>query len=259
MFNNATEVIIIIICGTLIMFFLVGTIIFFVLSYQKRYLKHLHEIKELEQVYNQELLKSELEIKDQTMNNLASEIHDHIGQLLSLIKLNLSLNPAPGLSETKELVSQVIKDVRNLAHSMHTDGISNKSISTLIETETDRLRKTKNFSIHFHSHGEVFNLDNQTEIFLYRIFQECINNTIKHAHAKNIFIELNYNIPLLSIKISDDGQGFQSNSIEEGLGIRSIKHRAKLIGAILHISSEPGVGTSTYLEVDKSNQIIHGN
>ncbi|WP_256010890.1 sensor histidine kinase [Desertivirga xinjiangensis] len=219
----------------------------------------MHEIKELEQVYKQELLKSELEIKDQTMNNLASEIHDHIGQMLSLIKLNLSLNPAPGLSETKELVSQVIKDVRNLAHSMHTDGLSNKSIHTLIETEADRLRKTKHFAIYFESKGKIFALDNQTEIFLYRIFQECINNTMKHAHAKNIFIELNYSLPLLSIKISDDGQGFQSHSVEEGLGIRSIKHRANLIGAKLHISSEPGVGTSTYLEVDKSNQIFHGD
>jgi len=259
MLNNPSEIVLVVIGGTLIMFLLVGTIVFFVLSYQKRYLKHKNELKALEQAYNQELLKSELEIKEQTMNNIASEIHDHIGQLLSVIKLNLAMNPAPGLTETKELVTQVIKDVRGLAHSMHSDGISNKPILQVIETEINRLKKLPQSKVTFSSFGESFSLASQTETFLFRIFQECMNNILKHAHAKNISVELNYNISLLTIKITDDGNGFVVNEVEEGLGLRSIRYRAKLIGAQLSIESSPGSGTCTTIKVNTDNQPIHGN
>jgi len=259
MLNNPSEIVLVVIGGTLIMFLLVSTIVFFVLSYQKRYLKHKNELKALEQAYNQELLKSELEIKEQTMNNIASEIHDHIGQLLSVIKLNLAMNPAPGLTDTKELVTQVIKDVRGLAHSMHSDGISNKPILQVIETEINRLKKLPQSKVHFSFSGESFSLAPQTETFLFRIFQECINNTLKHAHAKNISVELNYSISLLTIKITDDGNGFVVNEVEEGLGLRSIRYRAKLIGAQLSIESSPGSGTCTIIEVNTDNQPIHGN
>ena len=259
LFSNPSEIVLVVIGGTLLMFLLVGAIVFFVLSYQKRYLKHKHDIKALEQAYNQELLKSELEIKEQTMNNIASEIHDHIGQLLSVIKLNLAMNPAPGLSETKELVTQVIKDVRGLAHSMHSDGISNKPIYQLIKTEAERLKKLTTSEVHFSITGSNYPLDPQTEVFLFRIFQECMNNILKHAHAKNISVELNYNISLLTIKITDDGNGFVVNEVEEGLGLRSIRYRAKLIGAQLSIESSPGSGTCTTIKVNTDNQPIHGN
>lgn len=257
MLNNTSEVAIIVICGTSIMFLLVSTIVFFVLSYQKRYLQHQQKIKALEYAFTEELLKSELEIKEQTMNNIASEIHDHIGQLLSVIKLNLALNPAPGLTETKDLVAQVIKDVRGLAHSMHSDGISNKPLSDLIQTETVRLNKLSECDIRFNITGSPFLLENKIEVLLFRIFQEGINNIIKHASAKNISIELIYHISLFTLKIIDDGDGFDSNNMIEGLGLKSMRYRAGLIGAKFVLDSNPGKGTS--LEIHLDNISTHGN
>jgi len=238
---------------------LVATIVFFVLSYQKRYLKHQHDLKALEQSFNQELLKSELEIKDQTMNNIAAEIHDHIGQLLSVIKLNLALNPDPLLKDTKDLVAQVIKDVRGLAHSMHSDALSGKSIPELFSTEIERLKKSTSLNFQFTLKGDYHPLDSQTEIFLFRIFQECLNNILKHADAKNVSVELDYTLSLLTINISDDGKGFAVEEIKAGLGIRSINYRAKLIGASTSVNSSPGLGTKISLEISTEKKLHHGN
>ncbi len=203
----------------------------------------------MEQAFNQELLKSELEIKDQTMNNIAAEIHDHIGQLLSVIKLNLALNPDPELKETKNLVAQVIKDVRSLAHSMHSEALGGKSIAELILTEVERLKKSTTLQLQFQQEGDAHTFDPQTEIFLFRIFQECINNILKHAEAKNVFVELIYGLSLLTISITDDGKGFEIDTLKEGLGLRSINYRAKLIGAKLDVVSSPGSGTKISLEI----------
>ncbi|WP_207421661.1 sensor histidine kinase [Desertivirga brevis] len=259
MLSDISEITLVILAGTFIMFLLVSTIVFFVLSYQKRYLKHQHEIKEMEQAFNQELLKSELEIKDQTMNNIAAEIHDHIGQLLSVIKLNLALNPDPELKETKDLVAQVIKDVRSLAHSMHSDAIGGKSIAELISNEVDRLKKSTPLLFHYQQQGESHTFDPQTEIFLFRIFQECVNNVLKHADAKNVFVELIYGLSLLTISINDDGKGFETETLKEGLGLRSINYRAKLIGAKLDVTSSTGSGTKVRLEIQTDKKILNAN
>jgi len=259
MLDQSSEIALVVIAVTGIMFLLVSTIIFFVFSYQKRYLKHKHELQALEQAFNQELLKSELEIKDQTMNNIAAEIHDHIGQLLSVIKLNLALNPDPALKDTKTLVAQVIKDIRGLAHSMHTDALSGKTIDELFSVEIERLKRATPLEIHYALKGEVQPLDNQTEVFLFRIFQECLNNILKHADAKNVFVELIYDLSLLTINIADDGNGFDSDKAKEGLGLRSINYRAKLIGADLHLNSSPGLGTRVSLVINTDKKILHGS
>lgn len=259
MLNNASEIVLVVVGGTLVMLLLVSAVVYFVLVYQKRYLKHQHEIKAMEQAFNQELLKSELEIKDQTMNNIAAEIHDHIGQLLSVIKLNLAFNHDPALKETKELVAQVIKDVRGLAHSLHEDAIGQKSIVDLLSSEVERLKRSTPLEIHYELRGEPHPLEAQKEIFLYRIFQECFTNILKHADAKNVFVELIYTLSLLTINISDDGRGFDTETVKDGLGIRSITYRAKLIGAKLNVDSTPGSGTKISLEINIDKETLHGD
>jgi signal transduction histidine kinase len=250
MLSNASEIALVVTGVTLILLLLVAAIVYFVLTYQKRYLKHQHEIKALEQAFNQELFKSELEIKDQTMNNIAAEIHDHIGQLLSVIKLNLAFSDDPALKETKDLVAQVIKDVRGLAHSLHDDAIGQKPITELFSSEVDRLKRCTHLQFQYSLIGDPHPLEAQKEVFLYRIFQECLTNILRHADAKNVSVELIYTLPLLTINIFDDGKGFDAESAKEGLGLRSIIYRAKLIGAKLGIDSTPGVGTKINLEIN---------
>ena len=250
MLSNASEIVLVVTGVTLILLLLVAAIVYFVLTYQKRYLKHQHEIKALEQAFNQELFKSELEIKDQTMNNIAAEIHDHIGQLLSVIKLNLAFNDDPALKETKELVAQVIKDVRSLAHSLHDDAIGQKPITELFSFEVERLKRCTHLQFQYSLIGDPHPLEAKKEVFLYRIFQECLTNILRHSDAKNVSVELIYTLPLLTINISDDGKGFDAGSAKEGLGLRSIIYRAKLIGAKLSIDSAPGVGTKINLEIN---------
>src|SRR5690606_20811128 len=137
-------------------------------------------------------------VREETMSFIAGELHDHIGQLLAVVKLNLALQKDPRLDETRELVSRIIKDMRDLVHSMNGENISHQDLAVSIRGETERLsRLSYNISCHIHSTPYLMSPHKQISIF--RIFQECISNIIKHSAAKNIAVELYFDENLFTL------------------------------------------------------------
>ena len=135
------------------------------------------------------LLQTQLEIQEQTLKTISQEIHDNIGQVLSLAKLNLSrmdINKQDQLKEkiadSKNLVSKAIQDLRDLARSMNTDNITAMGLAKALEYEVEMLRKT-GFVVSFDVNGNVVRQEPQKELILFRIIQEIFNNIIKHAES----------------------------------------------------------------------------
>jgi signal transduction histidine kinase len=221
------------------------------------------DILHIKQSIQNEIMRAQLEMQEQTLMNISQEIHDNIGQTLSLIKLNLNLtiDKTNGtiherLLDSKELLSKAIQDLRDLTKTMNTNYISEISLTSAIEHQLRMIEKTGLYKIQFLVNGKTERYKLQNELLIFRIVQELLNNILKHAKATTITVSIQYSKDLLSITVLDNGIGFDvDKTIGEspnGLGLRNIIYRAKLIGGIIDIRSNPSSGTSTTLNVPKT-------
>jgi len=258
--KESPEIIITLIAGTSTLLLLGALMISFLFLYRKRHRRLLQERQQLKLSYERELLKSQLEIQEQTFRQISLEIHDNIGQVLSLAKLNLATmdpshpsNLEQKISDSKKLVSQAIYDLRNLSHGLSTDYITDLGLARAIEHELEMVRKSGDYETLFECDGESYSLDKQQELIIYRIIQETLNNIIKHAASQKIIIHLRYSPEELALSITDNGKGFDLTPLNHepsyGLGIKNMYNRARLMGAGFQISSTLGQGTSVTIVV----------
>lgn len=235
---------------TILLLALTGFIIIFTILHHKRKTKHQIELTTIKQVYQQELLKTQLEIQEQTLQNISQEIHDNIGQVLSLAKLNLNIllpqcDHLPLMADTHHLVSGAINDLRNLSKSLNSDRITDIDLIDSIQHELQLLEKTKLFTICLNVTGDHFFIEKDKKIILFRMFQEIINNTIKHANADCIKVFFNFLPDAFQLTISDNGKGFLQSDRFNGIGLRNLRNRSELIGATCEILTTPGQGVKT--------------
>lgn len=243
-------VIYILITGTIILILLAFFIVGFIVEYRRRRKMFLAEKNEMQNKFEQEQLRSRLEIQEQTFNHISQEIHDNIGQVLSLVRLQIN-TLGEHVSEEKinitdDLLGKAIKDLRNLSHTLSTDRIKELGIFEFIKQSLIPLEKSGNYKIVFTADSENFTVNNESALIIYRIIQEVLNNILKHAKATEIFINLKSTQNKNHIIIRDNGKGFEKSIINtsEGIGLKNIMARAKLIGATLNVSSAQGCGTT---------------
>ncbi len=243
-------VIYILITGTIILILLAFFIVGFIVEYRRRRKMFLAEKNEMQNKFEHEQLRSRLEIQEQTFNHISQEIHDNIGQVLSLVRLQIN-TLGEHLSEEKinitdDLLGKAIKDLRNLSHTLSTDRIKELGIFEFIKQSLIPLEKSGNYKIVFTADSENFTVNNESALIIYRIIQEVLNNILKHAKATEIFINLKSTQNKNHIIIRDNGKGFEKSIINtsEGIGLKNIMARAKLIGATLNVSSAQGCGTT---------------
>ncbi len=234
----------------------------YIKKYKQRKVEYLSEIQIKNEIHQRELLATQLEIQQSTMQQIGRELHDNIGQKLTLVSLYtqqlLYENRVPEVSERIDQVSQIInqslQDLRSLSKTLTDDNISQKEITTLIQEEVDNINALKKCDIYFEYDTENLDLDFVHKNVLLRITQEFIQNSIKHSQCKSIFIKLNTSEEnLWELNIKDDGVGFDtSKTLSNGIGLTNMKNRAKIIGAEFSFMSEANSGT--YLNISFKNQ-----
>jgi two-component system, NarL family, sensor kinase len=252
------ELTLLIVLSTIILIFLITVVVIIILRYKIRQRKFLHEKQQLQSQFSQTLLQSQLEIKEQTLQHLAYELHDNLGQVASLIKINLNtlqlndpIKAGHKIEDTKELIRQLITDLKSLSVSLNSERVTQLGIAKSLENEVGRLNKTGQFEATLQQKGSIPTLDANTTIILYRMAQEIINNMVKHSGAKRISISLTVIENLFTLAFSDDGAGFdlEGKLNEGGSGLMNLHSRAKLIRAQLSIQSSPGSGTKISIEL----------
>jgi two-component system, NarL family, sensor kinase len=244
---------------------LIVFIIFFIISYYRKQINFVNEKKDLKTAFTQTLLNTQLEIQEQTLKTISEEIHDNIGQALSLAKLKLNTlkydqpeQLVEKINDSRELVSKAIRDLRDLSRSLNTDSIASMGLVRAIEQELDIFRKS-GFQTTLYTEGEIRKMEPQKELILFRIVQESLNNIIKHAEARTIRITALYTGNELDLQVEDDGKGAEANSLDmEGnsfrsLGLRNMYNRAGMIGGTFSIHSVPGNGTIVKLTIPINN------
>jgi signal transduction histidine kinase len=250
--ETSNELIVVFTAGILILFLLSGYIVYFLIFYLKKQQKNIQEKNLREITFQRQLLQSQLEIKEQTLKHIAYELHDNLGQIASLIKINLNTLPlgdsersAQKLEETKELTRQLITDLKSLSVSLSSDRVTQLGLVRGLEEEVARLNKIGPFNASFDAGDAVPALDENTTIILYRMVQEILNNIIKHSEATRVDIALHVMENLFTLVIVDNGVGFTyEDKLKSGSsGLLNLQSRAKLIQAVFSVQSSPGNGT----------------
>ncbi|MCK0109556.1 histidine kinase [Flavobacteriaceae bacterium S0825] len=231
-----------------------GLVILFFMVFQKRKNQMLLDKIKREREFEEELVKTQTEIQEQTLKNIGQELHDNVGQLLSVANMQLSLVASLAkdtvknkVDDTKRVISEAIKEVRGLSKVLNSEVILNFGLKESIQNEIDRLNKLKSISSKLTIVGEVKELHNKDAIILFRIFQEFLSNTIKYAEAQNFDVNLRYLEDCLIITAKDDGKGFDIETIKKGSGLINIKDRSRLINTKFKLISKKNEGASLEL------------
>jgi len=245
---------------TIIVLILAITLIVFFFYFHQKKTNYLIEQREIQQRFEEEITKSKLEIQEQTLQNISWEIHDNIGQLLSVAKMQLNIvqmdlpeKEQNKIMEIGEIVGKSLQELRGLAKSLNPETIKNKGLIESITLEMDRFNRLNFINAVLKVSDESYSLRNEKEIILFRILQEFCNNSLKYSKAENLTVELNYKPSHLDIFIEDDGIGFDMNDTanHDGIGLLNMKSRTKLIGATFEMRSIENKGTKLYISCPK--------
>ncbi len=248
-----------VIAATIIFFTLGILIISIIWRIQKNNQNFFLEKNQLQSKFEQELLQTQLEIQEQTLKTISEEIHDNVGQVLSLAKLNLNtvgtisdVQVQSKIDSTKDLVSKAINDLRNLSRSLHGEKIGEIGLQEAVANELKILENSGQYVTVLNITGKPFKLDPQKEMVLFRIVQEALHNAVKHAHATKLKVELKYSHDVFNLIIHDNGVGFKPEALQStqtGIGLKNMHNRAALIGGEFSINSSEKNGTSICIEI----------
>jgi signal transduction histidine kinase len=255
--DQSTQGIIIFIAGTsFLLLLLISFIISIAYKYQQKQNIYFKDIEALKTSHENTLLQSQLEIQEQTLQNISREIHDNIGQKLTLAKLYLNTFnfnerhiAIQQVGDSVNIIGEAIKELSDLSRSMSSEIILNNGPIKAVEFEAAQLAKTGLYKINFSVTGSPVFLDTNTELILFRIVQEVLNNIVKHAAASAIDINLHYDNVLLTVQINDDGKGFDTTEARPGTGLQNIKKRAAMLKGHVMVNSSINMGTKFKIEI----------
>lgn len=205
-------------------------------------------------------IRAVMEAEENERQRIAKDLHDGVGQMMSAAKMNLSAfeSDIPFSNEEQRksfgkiiaLVDESCREVRTVSHIMMPNALLKNNLGDAIREFVGKLNQ-KDLQVHVYTEGLDQRLDSSLETMLYRVVQECVNNTIKHAGASNLDISLIRDKDGISGTIEDNGKGFDSTNpeIRKGIGIRNISSRIEYLKGTVDFDSAPGRGTVVALHV----------
>lgn len=201
------------------------------------------------------LIKATMEGQNKERLRIAQELHDGIGGNLAAIKLQLS-NYENNITHHQIAhinlqIDDTYQQVRDLSHNLIPKKIKKNKFSQILDEYLSRISEASNLSVNFTAYPkkEINLLDQNLKVEIFKIVQELTTNTIKHANASNISLQVNKIENNLSLFFEDDGIGFDTSKEKEGIGLNNIKNRLQKISGNLHIDSRKNRGTIINIEI----------
>lgn len=255
--------------NTVIYFLAAGTLALLaitMLSYRNfRHRRKLQQLRidELETDRQLAATAAVLKGEEQERARLAKDLHDGLGGMLSGIKYslnrvkgNLVMTPdsAQAFERSIDMLDSSIHEMRRVAHNMMPEILVRYGLDAAVKEFCGEINGSGVIVVTYQSMGVAdMVVDNTTAVTVYRIVQELVNNTLRHAHAKNVLVQLHYSRQekLLAVTVEDDGNGFDTARLKlsDGLGWRSIQNRVEFLKGHIDVQSSQGNGTSVMIEL----------
>jgi two-component system sensor histidine kinase UhpB len=195
-----------------------------------------------------------LSAQEAERRRIAQELHDEVGQTLTAVLLELKRvsdhAPAPvreELRQVQETTRSSLDEIRRIARRLRPGVLEELGLVSALKASTTELAAHSGLTVRNWFDSDLPPLDDETELVLYRVAQEAITNTARHARASRLNLSLTYGPTGVDLSIRDDGRGI--GGAREGAGIRGMRERALLIGATLTVGPAPGGGTEVCLHV----------
>lgn len=242
--------------------FFTGVIAFFIQYRNKQ--KIIDKEKQLiQQAHEQELLTAQLEIQTQTMQHIGREIHDNVGQQLTLASLYTQQlafeNKAPQVKDSIDRISNIINqslnELRQLSKSLTDDNINSNSIAVLLKNECDKISDLKKCAVVFEPVQLNRPLSYQSKSILVRVVQEFFQNSIKHSGCTVIKLTIDTTPEFLRLYMEDNGKGFdQLKNNSRGIGLANMQKRTEMIGGTFRLTSNSN-GTKMHISIPLSQSL----
>ena len=246
------EVVVVLVAVILAFLVLTGVVIYVLFFYQRRRFQHKHQIVEMQKHFSETLLTSQLEIQEHDFSIISREIHDNVGQILSLAKIQLNIISQTDhvdkimVLEVKENIAKAMADLRDIARGLNTERVQVANLLETVRQEVGRINRSRFISGQVSVEGNERGLEEKKKLILFRIIQESLQNILKHSGATEFFIMFNYQPEALAINVTDNGKGFNTTEAlnkKGGMGLANIQSRSELIGGNTVIDSKQGRGT----------------
>lgn len=224
-------------------FILASSFVFFFLRYQRRMLQQKEAMQKAELEHGENLLRAALQSQEEERKRIGRDLHDDVGAALSNLRMVMAKPQEPG--SYKPLIDNIIGTVRSISHSLAPPGLELFGLDHTLHELSDTFNTSGSLQVVYSNNagGAVDKLEKNTALALYRVIQELLSNTIKHAGATTVSIVF-YNLAThLELLYKDDGKGMDMNGIKKaGMGLQNIEGRLRMAGATYTVNTSSGNG-----------------
>ena len=260
---SAYDIVLGIVVSTLLFLLLACFLVAFFMIYRRRRGEYFREKETMKISFNNELLQSRIETQEDTFAQLGQELHDNVGQLLSTTKMLLgiterNLTEVPDTLKTaEETLGKAIQDIRALSKSLNKEWLQQFNLVENLRNEMERINTAGYVQANLRTDITELPLPAETQVMLFRIVQEALQNSIKHAGAKIIRIAVKRVEDEIELLITDDGTGFDAvKEIGKGVGIINMQHRTQLLAGTIAWREADSGGTEVYIRIPLTQKTI---
>jgi len=203
-------------------------------------------------------LKAMMTGEEKERARIARDLHDGIGGMLASLKMHFSalpgnhkdLDKAADYKETLQILDETASEVRMTAHNLMPELLLRYGFNEAMRIFCGKAGKGQDLTIDFQCLGTEGKLDNNTELSLYRMLQELVQNIVKHAEATAALVQVNLQGKTIDIMVEDNGKGMPPGIQRNGMGLASLEQRVRTMRGTFDTESSPGKGTTVYLQFD---------
>lgn len=222
---------------------------------------HEQQVTQLQQDKRIAAVSGILKTQEEERCRFAKDLHDGLGGLLSGVKLSLSgmkgnqiINEENAVLFQKSItqLDVAINEMRRVAHNMMPEALVKFGLTEAVESLCESISETGSFKVHFEKINFNERLSSDQEVVVFRMIQELINNSIKHAKCKNIIVQISRHSNKVQFLVEDDGKGFEPELLQKskGMGYQNLDNRVEYLKGSMSIKSSTGNGTSVMIEFE---------
>jgi two-component system, NarL family, sensor kinase len=258
--HQSANVSIVLFFGTIGMLALTISLIIFIIFHQRKVIKYQMTLSKLEYEQQKMLLNASIKLQEEERQRIAADLHDDAGPLLATARLYLNENlvnmdkttQLQSIYNAKQIIDDTIQLIRNISHSLMPPTLKNFGLESAVNDTFQKISGSGNLNASSRFHDYKERLPTDSELIVFRVIQELINNILKHSNASFIHLTQNSNGNKFYIRMHHDGKGMTQADFERltkssaGLGLKNIQSRLKVLQGKIFFEKDP---SQTYYKV----------